>query len=126
MILERGTIVFANLSPTIGHEQRGFRPCVVVSSPDTSDAQRFGIVAIIPVTRTAGIGILYPRISPGKGSRLTHDSYALIDQIRAIDHRRIQRRLGRITDSELAAIDRGLIAYLGLVSAPPASEETGE
>lgn len=32
MKLERGTVVLVELDPTVGHEQRGSRPCVVVSN----------------------------------------------------------------------------------------------
>ncbi len=31
--LERGTVVLLALDPTVGHEQRGVRPCIVVSDP---------------------------------------------------------------------------------------------
>jgi mRNA-degrading endonuclease toxin of MazEF toxin-antitoxin module len=32
--LGRGTVVVVELNPTMGHEQQGVRPCVVVSDPD--------------------------------------------------------------------------------------------
>ena len=34
MRLGRGAVVVVELDPTIGHEQHGVRPCVVVSDPD--------------------------------------------------------------------------------------------
>ena len=34
MRLARGSVVLVDLEPTLGHEQRGVRPCVVVSDPD--------------------------------------------------------------------------------------------
>ena len=39
--LERGTLVLLVLDPTVGHEQRGVRPCVAVSDPDVIADQRF-------------------------------------------------------------------------------------
>ena len=33
MTLVRGTVVLVELDPTLGHEQRGVRPCLVVSDP---------------------------------------------------------------------------------------------
>ncbi len=41
MTLERGTIVLVELDPTQGHEQRGVRPCIVVSDPAVNAEQRF-------------------------------------------------------------------------------------
>ncbi|MBI4704378.1 MAG: type II toxin-antitoxin system PemK/MazF family toxin [Deltaproteobacteria bacterium] len=56
---------------------------------------------------------LYPRLSPGN-SGLARTSYALVDQLRSIDKRRIRRVFGRVTGDELAAIDQGLELFLGL------------
>ena len=41
---------------------------------------------------------------------------ALIDQLRAIDKRRIRRVFGRLSDNELSSIDEGLRLFLGLDS----------
>ncbi len=113
MKVERGTIVLVDLDPTVGHEQRGVRPCITVSDPDVNADQRFPLIAVVPVTGTAGEGALYPALAPGK-SGLTKVSYALVDQLRSVDKRRIRRVFGRITKSELAAVDSGLGLFLGL------------
>ena len=31
--VDRGTVVLVELDPTVGHEQRGLRPCVAVEAP---------------------------------------------------------------------------------------------
>jgi mRNA interferase MazF len=114
--LDRGTVVLVGLDPTVGHEQRGQRPCIAVSDPAVNADQRFPLIAIIPVTGAAGEGALYPSLSPGK-SGLTKASYVLIDQVRSIDKRRVRRVFGQVTDKELAAIDQGLELFLGLGAA---------
>lgn len=113
MIVERGTVVLVELDPTVGHEQRGVRPCVVISDPAVNTDQRFPLIAVVPVTGTAGAGALYPELAPGK-SGLTKTSYALIDHLRSIDKRRIRRIFGQLAPDELAAIDQGLELFLGL------------
>lgn len=112
MRIERGAIVLIELDPARGHEQRGVRPCMVVSDPEVTEDQRFPLV-----TGTAGEGALYPPLAPGR-SGLTKPSFALIDQLRSIDKRRVRRVFGRITSAELEAMDAGLCLYLGL-EAPP-------
>jgi len=121
--LERGTIVLLGLDPTVGHEQRGVRPCVIVSDPDVVADQRFPLVGIVPVTGTAGEGALYPALSPGD-SGLKKRSYALVDHVRSVDKRRIRRAFGRVARDELRAIDDGLALFLGLEkeSGAPVSE----
>ena len=115
MKLARGAVVLLSLDPTVGHEQRGVRPCVIVSEPEVIADQRFALTCVVPVTGTPGAGALYPRLAAGK-SGLTKTSHALIDQLRSVDKRRIQRVYGRIAPAELEAVDDGLRLYLGLAS----------
>ena len=113
MTLERGTVVLVELDPTVGREQRGVRPCIAVSDPSVNADQRFPLIAVVPVTGTAGVGALYPVLAPGT-SGLTKSSFALIDQIRSIDKRRIRRTFGQVSPAELASIDQGIELFLGL------------
>ena len=113
MTLDRGTVVLVELDPTVGHEQRGVRPCVAVSDPTVNADQRFPLIAVVPVTGTPGEGALYPTLAPGP-SGLTKPSYALIDHLRSIDKRRIRRLFGQVSAGELAGIDQGLELFLGL------------
>lgn len=117
MNLDRGSVVLVELDPTVGHEQRGIRPCIAVSDPSVNADQRFPLIAVVPVTGTPGQGALYPELSPGK-SGLTKTSYALIDHLRSIDKRRIRRVFGRVTKSELTTVDQGLELFLGLAAEP--------
>jgi len=64
--LGRGAVVVVELGPTIGHEQHGARPCVVVSDPDVISDQRFPLVCVVPITGTPGEGLLYPPLAPGQ------------------------------------------------------------
>ncbi len=113
MTLDRGSVVLVEFDPTMGREQRGVRPCVTVSDPTVNGDQRFPLIAVVPVTGTAGEGALYPGLAPGS-SGLTKASYALVDHVRSIDKRRIRRIFGQVSPGELASIDQGLELFLGL------------
>jgi mRNA interferase MazF len=115
--VDRGTVVLVELDPTVGHEQRGVRPCIAVSDPAVNADQRFPRIAVVPVTGTPGEGSLYPELSPGN-SGLTKTSFALIDHLRSIDKRRVRRVFGRVTKIEMETIDQGLELFLGLTDAP--------
>ena len=120
---ERGTVVLLDLDPAIGHEQRGVRPCVIVSDPDVVSDQRFPLVCVVPVTGTHGEGALYPVLQPGP-SGLSKTSYALIDHLRSVDKRRVRRVFGPLARSEVSALDEGLALFLGLAERfgpPPAA-----
>ena len=113
MKLGRGAVVVVELDPTLGHEQHGVRPCVVVSDPDVVGDLRFPLVCVVPVTGTPGEGLLYPPFAPSQ-SGLAKKSFALIDQLRSVDKRRVRRVYGELARREMAAIDEGLALFLGL------------
>ena len=113
MKIARGAVVVVELDPTVGHEERGVRPCVVVSDHDVISDQRFPLVCVVPITGTPGEGLLYPPLAPGM-SGLAKASFALIDHLRSIDKRRVRRVFGELAKEEIAAIDQGLAVFLGL------------
>ena len=113
MRLGRGSVVVIELDPTVGHEQRGVRPCVVVSNPEVISDQRFPLICVVPVTGTPGQGLLYPELAPGE-SGLAKRSFALIDHLRSVDKRRVRKVFGALSRHEIDAIDEGLAAFLGL------------
>ena len=57
--LERGTVVLVDLDPTIGHEQKNVRPCVIVSDPFIAADQRYALVGVVPPQRRS----VAPRIA---------------------------------------------------------------
>jgi mRNA interferase MazF len=78
-VIGRGSVVLVDLDPTRGHEQRGLRPCVVVSDSEVVTAPRYPILGVLLLTSRAGEGALYPRVAEGEsGLRLA--SWALADQ----------------------------------------------
>jgi mRNA interferase MazF len=111
--LERGAVVLVALDPTVGHEQRGVRPAILVSDPAVIGDQRFPLLCVVPITKTPGEGALYPELGPGS-SGLRKTSFAMIDQLRSVDKRRVRRSYGKLSDQELATVDEGLRLYLGL------------
>lgn len=121
MRLDRGTLVLVGLDPTVGHEQRGLRPCIIVSDPDVSENQRYPLLCVVPITGTPGHGALYPELATGSGG-LRKPSWALLDQVRTVDKRRVRRVFGAISADELEAVDNGLRLLLGLgAGGPPAA-----
>src|ERR1700749_1816939 len=113
MRLTRGSVVAVELDPTVGHEQRGLRPCVGIRDPGVISDHRFPLVCVVPVTGTPGSGLLYPALAPGQ-SGLAKESFALIDHLRSIDKRRIRKVFSEVASNEIAAIDEGLTVFLGL------------
>ena len=57
------------------HEQRGIRPCIVVSDLEVIAEQRFPLVCVVPITGKPGEGLLYPDLAFGKNG-LAKKSFA--------------------------------------------------
>lgn len=94
MVVKQYDILLINLDPTIGHEIKKVRPCVVIS-PDEMN-KHIETVVIAPMTSR---GHAYPTRVPVrfKGK----DGWVVIDQIRTVDKRRLIKKLGRL-DQETA------------------------
>ena len=112
--MKRGTILLVGLDPTVGQEQRGTRPCIMVSDDVATEHQRFPVIVVVPLTSTALRGPLYPAIEATSKSGLKNRSYALLDQVRAIDKSRAVKAYGSVSKAEIGAIDAGLRQLLGL------------
>jgi len=111
--LRRALVVAVNLDPVSGHEQAGYRPAIILSDPNMASEMRYPLVAVVPVTRTELSGTFCIRLPSGSGG-LKSDSFALVDQLRSIDIRRISKTFGVIPENTVARIDASIKIFLGL------------
>ncbi|MCH5220609.1 MAG: type II toxin-antitoxin system PemK/MazF family toxin [Muribaculaceae bacterium] len=97
--MKKFNIYLVNLDPTIGSEISKTRPCIVVS-PDEMNSS-LSTVVVVPLTstppRTLPTRIL---IKPSSLNKLRNESYAVLDQLKTIDKRRIIEDWGEISESE--------------------------
>jgi mRNA interferase MazF len=107
-MIRRGSIVWVDLNPVQGHEQRGSRPCVVITRDDALSLQRYPLLCVVPLTSTGVSGELYPRFTPSRINGLSNPSCALVDQVRAVDPLRVNRLVGFLAPNDLARLDKAL------------------
>ncbi|MDD2509871.1 MAG: type II toxin-antitoxin system PemK/MazF family toxin [Syntrophomonas sp.] len=79
--LEFGDIIKINFSPSKGHEQRGYRPGLVISDP-VKQKELNGIVTVIPITNS--ISTFFTRVNLDKYNIQTKGDI-LMDQIKVLD-----------------------------------------
>ena len=79
--LEFGDIIKINFSPSKGHEQRGYRPGLVISDPITQKELN-GIVTVVPITNS--ISTFFTRINLD-GYNIQTKGDILMDQIKVLD-----------------------------------------
>lgn len=97
----RGDIWLVNLDPTIGAEIKKTRPAVIISSDATG---KLPLKLIVPITDWkdyfAG-NLWHVHIEPDSRNGLSKPSAADALQVRAVDHRRLVKRLGRLGAQEV-------------------------
>ena len=87
-MLKRGEVWLANLNPGKGSEPGKTRPVLIVQSQALLDAEHPSTL-IIPLTTKLFENAEPLRIRVTTHGKLKHDSDLLIDQLRAIDNRRL-------------------------------------
>ncbi len=91
---EQGDVYWADPDPTRGSEQVKARPFAIVSV-DQLNRSSIGLSLAVPLTRTDFDNALHLCIAPPEGG-LRARSFAMPEQLRAVSHERLSRRLGRL------------------------------
>ena len=115
--IDPGSIWLADLEPRRGTEPGKVRPVLVVQGDALLDAGHPSTL-IVPLTTNLIDGAEPLRIRVKAFGRLQEDSDLMIDQLRAIDNRRLTgRQLGRLDDEQLRKV-RAAIADILDIEAP--------
>ena len=97
MEISRYDIYLVNLDPTIGHEIKKTRPCLVIS-PDEMN-RNIATVIIAPMTTQSHD---YPtRIKTRFDGK---NGWIVLDQIRMIDKRRLIKKIGKAAPATVSSV----------------------
>lgn len=99
----RGEVWLGSLNPTLGREQAGKRPLLVISD-DLFNASRADLVIVIPLTsQQKNIPYHIPVSSPEGGLKVP--SYIKCEDVRSISKQRLEHHLGTVSASTLALVE---------------------
>ncbi len=113
MVVKRGDIFYADLSPVIGSEQGGTRPVLVVQNDIGNKFSPTVIIAAITSQINKAKMPTHIEISANDFG-LAKDSVILLEQIRTIDKRRLKEKIGRLNDELLVKVDEALGISFGI------------
>lgn len=100
MIIRRGDMFYADLSPVVGSEQGGIRPVLIVQN-DTGNKYSPTVIAVA-ITSQMNKNKLPTHIEIGSDTfGLKADSVVLTEQIRTIDKSRLKEKIGHIDDNRI-------------------------
>jgi mRNA interferase MazF len=104
--MKQGEIWYANLNPTEGSEQAGFRPVVVLSGNLMN--QYLNVVIVCPLTTKIKNYKGNLVLSPNKTNGLSKESEIMLMHVRSLSKHRLNEKLGSISTSDLQLLVKGL------------------
>ncbi len=115
VIVKRGDIFYADLSPVIGSEQGGVRPVLVVQN-DVGNKYSPTVIAAAITSRINKAKLPTHIEIEAAQYGLQKDSVVLLEQIRTIDKKRLREKIGRLDEIQMVKVNDAISVSFGLGS----------
>ncbi len=113
MLIKRGDIYYADLSPVVGSEQGGVRPVLIIQN-DVGNKYSPTVIAAA-ITSKINKAKLPTHIElNAERFGLPKNSVILTEQIRTIDKRRLKEKIGRLDGVYMEQVNAALSVSFGL------------
>jgi mRNA interferase MazF len=113
VVIKRGDIFYADLSPVVGSEQGGVRPVLIVQN-DIGNKYSPTVIAAA-ITSQINKAKLPTHIEiNAQEYGLLKDSVILLEQIRTIDKRRLKEKIGKLDEELMQKVNEALGVSFGL------------
>lgn len=113
VIVKRGDIYYADLSPVVGSEQGGVRPVLIVQN-DVGNKYSPTVIAAAITSRINKAKMPTHIELCAKEYGLNKDSVILLEQIRTIDKQRLREKTGRLDDKLMKKVNEAISISFGL------------
>ena len=113
--VKRGDIFLADLSPSVGSEQGGIRPVLIIQNDKGNHYSPTVIIAAI--TSQGKPNIPTHIFLTVDSSGLHRDSIVMLEQLRTLDKSRLRNKIGSLSIKQMGEIDRGICVSLGICAA---------
>lgn len=114
MIVKRGDIFFADLSPVVGSEQGGVRPVLIIQNDIGNRFSPTVIVSAITAQIEKAKLPTHVEIN-AKAYGLDRDSVILLEQVRTIDKQRLTDKITHLDNEMMIKVNEALQISLGLI-----------
>ena len=110
--IKRGEIYYADLSPTVGSEQGGVRPVLVIQN-DIGNKYSPTVIVCAITSKLSKAKIPTHIELESEKYNLPKDSVCLLEQIRTLDKLRLQQKVSCINETKMKEIERAILISLG-------------
>lgn len=114
MVIKRGDMYYADLSPVIGSEQGGIRPVLIIQN-DVGNKYSPTVIAAAITSQTNKSRLPTHINIDSKEFGLMKDSVILAEQIRTIDKSRLKEKIGQVDECVMEKVNSALGISFGLV-----------
>ena len=122
MIVKKGDLYFADLSPVIGSEQGGIRPVLIVQN-DIGNKYSPTVIAAAITSRTGKSKLpTHIEVYADKYG-LARDSVILLEQIRTLDKKRLKEKMGHLDEDVMGQVNDAITVSFGLEDPAPVRQE---
>lgn len=115
MLVKRGDVFFADLSPVVGSEQGGVRPVLIIQNDIGNRFSPTVIVAAITAQIQKAKLPTHVEID-AKTHGFDRNSVILLEQIRTIDKQRLTDKITSLDEELMQKVNEALQISLGLIS----------
>lgn len=122
MEIKRGDIYYADLNPTVGCEQGGVRPVLIIQNNVGNHFSPTVIAAAITSRRKKDMPTHV--LLDEEGTRLFADSRIMLEQVRTIDRERLKEYVGSANAATMQYVDHAIAVSFGLDKLLAQQEET--
>jgi mRNA interferase MazF len=113
IVVKRGEVFYADMSPVIGSEQGGIRPVVILQNDIGNRYAPTVVVAAITSQINKVKLPIHVEISKEEIT-INRDSVVLLEQIRTLDKRRLKEKIGQLSIDTMHKINKALLIECGV------------
>lgn len=114
---KRGDIYFADLGQGVGSEQMGYRPVVIIQN-DIGNKHSPTVVVAAITSKVDARAKQPTHCFIGTDYGLELSSVILLEQIRTLDKKRLEKFAGSLQEKHLRELNRALAISIGLIKPP--------
>ena len=102
---ERGAIYLVNFDPTIGHEVNKTTPAVIITNNINNEYSP--VLTVIPLSSNTARVYPFEVVLPA-GNGLDNESKIMVNQIRTVDKKRLNKKLSTVSDDVIKKIEAAI------------------